>query len=124
MLVVDDDVDLRSMIGLVLEGAGYSVLLASDGRMALEMLRETAAPGLILLDLYMPEMSGYQFVEHLKKTPELSSVPLILMTAANERDREDVPAVAAIRKPIDHHELLFVVRNAFRNAEPPLESEG
>jgi CheY-like chemotaxis protein len=80
VLVVDDDADFRDLARRMLEREGYRVVQAENGRAALDRLRE-AAPGVILLDLMMPEMDGFEFVAALRADPVSRSVPVVVITA-------------------------------------------
>jgi CheY-like chemotaxis protein len=79
-LVIEDDAATREMLGRMLEKEGWSVNRAANGRIALEKLRELV-PQLILLDLMMPEMDGFEFVTELRQHPEWRGVPIIVVTA-------------------------------------------
>ena len=79
-LVVDDEADARNMLRRLLEGAGWSVEMASGGRQALGMLPQRR-PDLILLDLMMPEMDGFQFLEELRQNAEWREIPVVVVTA-------------------------------------------
>jgi CheY-like chemotaxis protein len=76
LLIVEDDRRNRAVLAARLEGQGYTVAMAENGRQALEMLR-TQSFDLVLLDLMMPEMNGYQVIEHLKGTDRYYVCPLI-----------------------------------------------
>jgi CheY-like chemotaxis protein/anti-sigma regulatory factor (Ser/Thr protein kinase) len=80
VLVVDDDPAVRALLRKTLEGAGLSVAEADNGRAALDRLRE-AAPGLVLLDLMMPEMDGFDFLVELRQTAAWRMIPVIVITA-------------------------------------------
>ena len=88
VLVVEDEPDLRSLLQRMLVKQGYQVRDAENGRVALERVREQA-PALILLDLMMPEMDGFQFLDELRKVPEWRSIPVLVITARDltEEDR-------------------------------------
>jgi class 3 adenylate cyclase len=86
VLVVDDDEANRAMLSRRLVRLGHQVALAENGRQALEKLR--AAPfDLVLLDIQMPEMNGYEVLEHLKADPALRDLPVIVLSASSETDR-------------------------------------
>jgi CheY-like chemotaxis protein len=85
LLVVDDNELNRDMLGRRLMRQGYRVSLAVDGRQALEMLREEAFD-LVLLDIMMPEMNGFQVLEYLKADAALSRIPVIMTSALDELD--------------------------------------
>jgi CheY-like chemotaxis protein len=80
LLVVEDDAPTREMIGRMLAKEGWAVIGAENGRVALERVAE-APPDLILLDLMMPEMDGFQFVTELRKREAWRSIPIIVVTA-------------------------------------------
>lgn len=113
ILIVDDDPDIVEVLGLLLESEGYEVVSARHGALALEALRTGArVASLILLDLMMPVMDGWQLYEQLQRVPELKDIPIVMITA----DFRAVPraqalgVAAVLRKPFDADELLAVVR--------------
>lgn len=87
-LIVDDDQSSRDMVRRLLEGDGWTVMEAENGRVALDRIAETI-PGVILLDLMMPEMDGFGFLEELHKHGQFRSIPVIVITAKDltEEDR-------------------------------------
>lgn len=98
ILIVDDDLDVRETLCDVLADEGYRVAGARNGMEALKLLREPNRVCLVLLDLMMPVMSGYQFLEERKAVPELAKVPVVVMSARWEGN-EEVEVVEFIRKP-------------------------
>jgi GAF domain-containing protein/DNA-binding response OmpR family regulator/anti-sigma regulatory factor (Ser/Thr protein kinase) len=80
VLVVDDDPAVRELLHRLLEGNGYRVVEAENGRVALERLRD-GAPGLIVLDLMMPEMDGFEFMEEIRRQESWSGIPVIVLTS-------------------------------------------
>jgi CheY-like chemotaxis protein len=115
VLVVEDDADIRDGLGALLDAEGYPVRMAADGAEALDVLsHEASAPGLILLDLMMPRMNGWQFLEAVKDQPAISQIPIVLMSAYREQDRRISHAalehrVAFLRKPVDVKLLLKLI---------------
>jgi CheY-like chemotaxis protein len=103
---------------LALEDRGYEVFSTADGNEALERLRSGPKPGVILLDLYMPGMHGYEFYRRLRDNPALASIPVIVVTAAAPRDRTGLDVAAIIRKPIDLDELLFTIGRVIATYPP------
>ncbi|HAN45396.1 MAG TPA: hybrid sensor histidine kinase/response regulator, partial [Cyanobacteria bacterium UBA8156] len=81
LLVVEDDASSRELVCRLLHEAGYRTRTAANGLAALESLAQEV-PDAILLDLTMPEMDGFQFMEHLRQEPSLSHIPVIVLTAA------------------------------------------
>jgi CheY-like chemotaxis protein len=83
VFIVEDDFDVRELFADTLAEAGYDVATASNGREALEHLRKTGdAPGVILLDLMMPVMDGWQMKRELASDPSLNDIPVVMMTAS------------------------------------------
>lgn len=109
VLVVEDDSDLRDSICAVLEDAGYSYRAAENGEVALREAR-AERPCVILLDLMMPIMNGWEFRSEQLRDPDLSSIPVIIMTA-DGRAREKARTLHAdyLRKPITLDALLHLV---------------
>ena len=113
ILVVDDDTDLRETVGELLVDEGYRPRLCENGREALLALRGGERPRLILLDLMMPDMNGWQFREELLKDADLSRIPVVVMTASRGVETGPISAAEVLHKPIGLNELLRVVaRNA------------
>jgi CheY-like chemotaxis protein len=112
VLVVEDDRDIRESVVEILTDEGYDVSAAGDGRQALDLL-ETAAPrpNLILLDLMMPVMNGFQFREEQLKRPELAAIPVLVVTAdVNARAKaEALGAAGFVQKPLKIQPLLDII---------------
>lgn len=106
MLVVDDDAGIREALVAILEEEGYSVAAADDGEAALVAARDRA-PAIILLDLMMPRMNGWEVVEALARDPALRAVPVCVLSAFADRAPAGVAAV--LRKPIEIDGLIAVV---------------
>lgn len=126
LLFVDDDHDIRETVSLVLGSAGYAVLTAADGREALEVLRGGARPRVILLDLMMPGMNGWQFRAEQAQDPALSTIPVVVMSghAQAEEEARALGISAGLKKPIDLELLLGIVKRYCRGhdgARAPLE---
>lgn len=114
ILVVDDDADVRAELGGVLQDAGFGVDVAKDGAEALELLKSRPAPSLILLDLKMPVMNGWQFCRAKAAEARLRKIPVVVLSAAGELEGSDDPiqAQALLPKPLDVDRLLDTVRAA------------
>lgn len=110
ILIVDDMPIMRKMIGMCLQRGGFSNLAyAEDGDEALDMIAETM-PDLVVLDINMPKMSGYEVCDRLRAAPETANLP-ILVQSASETPEERVKVFASgatdfVSKPINHPELL------------------
>ena len=110
--VIDDDADIREALYDVLTFEGYEVQVASDGAEALERLRkEEDSCGLILLDLMMPRMNGWEFRRKQVEDPALETIPVVLLTGAGgcEKAASDLKVAAAMAKPVELDALLEVV---------------
>ena len=112
VLVVEDDRAIRESLAWVLEDEHVDTVTAANGQEALELLRQGARPCLILLDLMMPRMSGWQLAAELQRDPELAAIPVVLLSGVEEVHR-DAPLLRAdgyLRKPIDAALLIEVVK--------------
>ena len=109
ILVVEDNDDVREMMSVTLELEGHEVVTAANGRQALDQLHRGAEPCMILLDLMMPVMNGWQFQEEVSKDPRLAEIPLVVVSAMPGEGGEPLPAAAVLAKPIDIDKLLDVV---------------
>ena len=109
ILVVDDDEDIRETLRVILELEDYQVLVASNGREALEVMR-TNRPQLILLDLMMPVLDGWEFVKELDKIPKLSDTPILVITAYADRARPVPRSLLTLEKPVDISVLLEAIK--------------
>ncbi|MDP9149692.1 MAG: response regulator [Myxococcota bacterium] len=104
VLVVDDDKAIREIVAEVLRDEGYDVVCAENGLEALIELRKEHHPDLMLLDLMMPVMSGWEVLEQLESSDELSRIPVIVVSAMS------APGVSEhLSKPIDLERLLATV---------------
>jgi CheY-like chemotaxis protein len=109
ILVVEDHVDSREALCEVLRGDGYAVTPVADGAAALAYLRAQPRPALVLLDLKMPGMDGWQVIETLSRDPELADVRVVVLSGASKGALPPSGAVAVVRKPIDVDDLLTAV---------------
>lgn len=112
LLVEDEPVNIQAVSG-ILKDQGYQVSVATSGAKALEVLTRVR-PDLILLDVMMPGMDGFETCQHIKASPELREIPIIFLTARTETDDIvkgfEVGAVDYVAKPFSGHELLARVR--------------
>jgi DNA-binding response OmpR family regulator len=123
ILVVDDTKNVQVLLGDFLSSQDFEVLTASDGREALEVLH-AAGPDLILLDIMMPRMDGYQFITHLRHE---SSIPVIMITAKQQEGDVirgfELGADDYITKPFRMRELLVRMRAVLRRVGPKETNE-
>ena len=111
ILVVEDNPDIRESFAFLIEQRGYRVRAAADGEEALAKLAEHGPACLILLDLMMPRMDGWQLRERLLADPECASIPLVIVSsiADLEHEAERLAALHYLRKPIDLAELFDIL---------------
>lgn len=117
VLVVDDEADGREIIAALLRPHGYQLLFARDGLQALHQAA-TYLPDVVVLDVMMPGMDGFTMCEHLRADPFLAEIPIILVTALNDRESR-LRGLAAgaddfLSKPVDPAELVVRVRTIVR----------
>lgn len=120
ILVVDDDKDILDLLKYNLRKEGFAVLTAGDGESALE--QAARMPDLVILDVMMPGMNGWEVVKRLKGNPKTSPVPIVFLTAKGSETDEvlglELGADDYIVKPISIPKLLARVRSVFRKKEP------
>jgi CheY-like chemotaxis protein len=111
LLVVDDDYGVLDAIKEVLEDEGYEVSLAADGLEALKELRLGQRPCMILLDLMMPVMNGWDFRQEQLRDEILASIPTIIITADGRADQKsaDLKTDGFLKKPVNPDQLMAVV---------------
>jgi CheY-like chemotaxis protein len=114
ILVVEDDPDAREALLAILQMEGYRAVPAVNGKEALDYLTKAPAPDLIILDLWMPVMDGWQFRSEQIKNPRLVEIPVIVLTSLSER--AEVDANEIITKPVDIDHFLSTVS---RSCKPP-----
>ncbi|TMF58791.1 MAG: response regulator [Chloroflexi bacterium] len=119
ILVVEDDVMMQKMALKILRSRGFRCELAKDGRQAVA-LAASLRPGLILMDMSLPEMNGWEATRELKAVPALASIPVVAITAhAMVGDRESALAAGCVECLTKPYELADLVAIAERYAGPP-----
>lgn len=108
VLIVDDDKDIQSAIKMILEMHGYKVSCVSNGKEALEALTRGPAPAVILLDLMMPVMDGFEFMRLMEDGHIAPKVPIVVMTAARNKAHE-IKNYTTLLKPFDVTKLLSII---------------
>lgn len=120
ILVADDDPSIRDLLRLHLENAGYTVVLAEDA-IAAGHLVVRDPPDLLLLDVDMPYMTGFEFLEALRADPSLPKFPVVFLTAHPEaQDVAKVQGAGYLPKPIFLHQLLAEVARHLPDAPTPI----
>jgi CheY-like chemotaxis protein len=114
VLIIDDDPDILDATSFALENEGFGIETARHGEEALHRLRVGKRPAVVLLDLMMPVMNGWQFLEEVAKVPSLKSIPVVVLTAAARVEVSG--AVEVLHKPVDLGLLIEVVERHARGA--------
>lgn len=113
VLIVEDEPNIVESLSFVLQRAGYDVTSAADGEMALGLLR-AATPDLLVLDLMLPGINGFEVLKAVKANPALGAVPVIVLTAKGQaRDRrmaEDIGVEGFMTKPFSNREFVELVQ--------------
>ncbi len=112
ILIVEDDIEIREALQDFLECCDYTVHSAANGKIALEILEKIPPPSLILLDLIMPTMNGWEFAHELGKNETLSSIPIVVMTAMPDKII-GINSKNILRKPLDINLLLPTIESHF-----------
>ena len=121
ILVVDDDPEVLTALSETLEAEGYTVRGARDGIEALELIRE-CRPELIITDLLMPTMTGFELLGALHDDPELATIPTLIITAARGPEAQEARGATAIfPKPLDLDRLLRAI-NVYTHTSDPRRS--
>ncbi|MEZ6124106.1 MAG: response regulator [Planctomycetaceae bacterium] len=117
VLIADDNEQNRELLDAYLANENYEILFAHDGQQTMDVV-ESGQPDLILLDIMMPKMSGYEVCERLKADPEKRSIPVLMVTALNEMGDIEKAVKAGcddfLTKPVNQLELKTRVRSLLR----------
>lgn len=106
IMIVDDDDAIREALEDVLSDEGYEVVGMSDGQQALDYLRAEKRPSAILVDLWMPVMDGWKFLDALLDDPRFSHIPLVVLTAARDQRARDLRVSEVLTKPVQLQQVL------------------
>jgi CheY-like chemotaxis protein len=112
VLVVDDESNMRSLIGMILKSAGFEVVEAAHGAAALERVRDSR-PDLLVTDLMMPVMNGRELIERLRADPETASIPIVVVSANSSS--VVTAADAVLGKPFEPYALLEAASSLARS---------
>src|SRR4051812_21025006 len=114
ILVVDDEIGARTLIGIMLDRGGFEVLKASDGNEALSILDQDK-PDLVILDIMMPGMDGFELCKRIRERPETTEIPILMLSTRGDAESVmrgmDAGASDYLPKPILHHDLVAKVRH-------------
>ncbi len=110
VLIIEDDDSAREALSDCLEMEGIHVAAALNGKEALDYLRGAHTPKVILLDLYMPVMTGWEFREAQKKDAAIADIPVVVVTAFGSGMTKQIDADVIMHKPLDLDRLLTVIR--------------
>ncbi|HTA65277.1 MAG TPA: response regulator [Xanthomonadaceae bacterium] len=120
ILIVDDDAGSRDSLAQLLQNEGYSTLSAANGKQALAIVAQNP-PDLILLDVVMDDLDGYDVAASIKANPATASIPIIMVTGHDGRGAQvvafDAGAEAFVLKPVDMAVLSLRIRNLLRLAQ-------
>jgi chemotaxis family two-component system sensor histidine kinase/response regulator PixL len=122
VLVVDDAAALRRTLALTLERAGCRVLQARDGREALQQLQQTSLVDLVICDIEMPNMNGFELLSTRRQDPQLSKIPIVMLTSrSNDKHRwlaKQLGATAYFTKPYLEQEFLVAIKQLINQSTP------
>jgi len=108
ILIVEDDESIRKMLASVLEIEGYSVAAASNGKQGMELLERGNLPDIILLDMMMPVMSGWDFLDFMRSNAMTAQIPIVVVSAYSEIAKSVRPH-AVVPKPVQLKSLLKAI---------------
>jgi len=119
VLVVDDDAEIRQALAELLEDEDYGVLLAANGKEAIDLVVAGMKPDVILLDVMMPVMDGWHFLSARLKHPDLVEVPIIIISAGQEAEREarKVGVFEVVKKPLHVDDLIHRIEECRRRSK-------
>jgi CheY-like chemotaxis protein len=110
VLVIEDDHDIRETFRQLLELEGYPVITAANGKEGLEKLRRLPPPALILLDLMMPVMNGWEFLTAQRADESIAKIPVVVVTAVGGNGRDTLKTAGYLKKPVELQSLLDAVK--------------
>lgn len=123
VLIIDDDVRHDKMMSFLLLSKGFEPTYEISGEEALKKLNSSGmpVPDIILLDIMMPGMDGFETIEALRKNPELASIPIIMMSALSDRERRDkaeqMGVADYIEKPFSPSVIIASINRVFEGKE-------
>ena len=125
VLIIEDEVDIRSFIARVLQLEGYKVLEASDGTTGMEIIREHPI-SLVLLDLRLPGPDGWSILREIKRNPEFARIPVVVLTAIAETMQRKktlrMGATSYLIKPLSARILSMTITGILQEKSPPYQA--
>ncbi len=109
ILIVEDDPEIREVLKMSIELEGYKVVTAANGQEGIEALRSVARPCLILLDLMMPVMNGWEFAEAIEADMILAQIPVVVVTAYPDK-AESIKSKSILKKPVDMNAMFHIIK--------------
>jgi len=127
ILVVDDEEDIRNLVAVMLKTAGYQVVLAGNGQEAMQAMDEDHNFDLIVLDVMMPGMDGWEVCRQIKSNPRSKDIPVLFLTVRQQPldkiiGMEVLHASGYIPKPFEREELLTAIRDCLNAVCPQAKS--
>ncbi|HWO09033.1 MAG TPA: response regulator [Polyangiaceae bacterium] len=113
-MIVDDDDAIREALEDVLSDEGYRVIGMADGQQALDHLNAESRPDAILLDLWMPVMDGWKFLDALLEDTRFSGIPLVVLTAARDQRARELRVAEVLTKPVQLQQVLAALERLTR----------
>lgn len=110
VLIVEDDPDIRLLFSVTLSGHGFAVHTVGNGAEALAALETGPRPAVIVADLHMPVMDGWELLTILRATPKLSAIPVIVLTAADDPSRTAPRPATILIKPVSTGMLIDAIK--------------
>lgn len=123
ILVVEDEPGIVIVLEEILTDAGYEVITASNGKTGLQTIKKSMKPDLCIVDLFMPEMGGRDFIATIHSDPELKSIPVILLTGSVPTVKDFPPGGSyreIICKPFDIDDVITKVGRVLQNEKPEI----
>ncbi|MEJ2748193.1 MAG: response regulator, partial [Anaerolineae bacterium] len=110
IMIIEDNEGVAGFLDFSVQTLGYETIIACDGRTALKFLRHTT-PAMILLDIYLPDISGAEILQHVRTTDSLQQVPVIVLTGESQNLSQEVIKQAnfTLIKPIEYHTLSQLI---------------
>jgi CheY-like chemotaxis protein len=124
VLLIDDEDDVREAVALLLERSGFAVTGCSDALTALDRLQQDSLPDVILLDLMMPTMDGWEFRLRQRSNPRWAGIPVLALSADRSAKAEVIDADGFLPKPVEHRQLIDAVTRLTAGARPRRRRRG